>query len=77
MVIYVYWRDHGPSHFHASYGDDEVLVSIDDLTVLEGKVPPRVMGLVIEWATLHQDELRVVWQQAVNLEPLSKIDPLV
>ncbi len=73
----MYWRDHGPSHFHASYGDDEVLVSIDDLTVLEGKVPPRVMGLVIEWATLHQDELRVVWQQAVNLEPLSKIDPLV
>ncbi len=45
--------------------------------MLEGKVPPRVMGLVIEWAAVHQEELRVVWRQAMNLEPLSKIDPLV
>jgi uncharacterized protein DUF4160 len=58
------------------YGEDEVLISIEDLSVIEGKVAPRVLGLVIEWATLHQEELRVVWQQAVNLQPLDKIDPL-
>jgi hypothetical protein len=46
------------------------------LSVLEGKLSPRVLGLVIEWATLHQDELRTVWQQAIRLEPLNKIEPL-
>jgi len=76
IVIYVYWRDHGPPHFHAIYGDDEVLISIEGLSILEGKVSPRVMGLVVEWAALHQDELRQVWKQAANLEPLDKIAPL-
>jgi hypothetical protein len=76
IVIYVYWRDHLPAHFHAVYGGDEVQISIDELSRLSGSLPPRAMGLVIEWATLHQEELRNVWEQARNLEPLSKIDPL-
>ncbi len=76
IAIYVYYRDHGPPHFHALYSGEEVLVSIDDLSVLEGGLSPRAMGLVTEWATLHQEELRAVWQQARAHEPLSKIDPL-
>lgn len=23
VVIYMYWRDHSPPHFHAEYGDQE------------------------------------------------------
>jgi hypothetical protein len=76
IVIYVYWRDHGPAHFHAIYGEDEAIIAIENLSLLEGKLSPRVMGLVMEWATLHQDELRKVWEQALRLEPLSKIEPL-
>jgi len=76
ISIYVYYRDHGPAHFHALYGGDEVLVSIEDLSVLEGRLSPRAMGLVTEWASLHQDELRVVWKQAGAHEPLNKIEPL-
>jgi hypothetical protein len=76
ISIYVYYRDHGPPHFHALYGGDEVLVSIDDLSILEGKLSPRAMGLITEWATLHQKELQAVWRQARDHEPLTKIDPL-
>ncbi len=76
IVIYMYWRDHGPPHFHAIYAGEEALISIDDLSVLEGKLSPRALGLVIEWASLHQAELRAVWKQAEALEPLSKIEPL-
>jgi hypothetical protein len=54
IVIYVYWRDHGPPHFHAIYGEQEALIAIENLSVLEGKLSPRVLGLVIEWATLHK-----------------------
>ncbi|MCL6564418.1 MAG: DUF4160 domain-containing protein, partial [Firmicutes bacterium] len=28
IVITMYWQDHMPPHFHALYGDDEVLVDI-------------------------------------------------
>ena len=28
IVIYMYWKDHAPPHFHAKYGDDEIVVGI-------------------------------------------------
>jgi hypothetical protein len=76
IAIYVHWRDHGPSHFHAEYAGEEAWVSIEDLTVIAGRLSPRVLGLVMEWASMHQEELRVVWQQSRKLVPLSKIAPL-
>ncbi|MGH7545709.1 MAG: DUF4160 domain-containing protein, partial [Gemmatimonadota bacterium] len=69
-------REHGPPHFHALYGGEEVLVRIDDLSVMAGKLNPRALGLVMEWAALHQRELREVWRQAAAHEPLSSIAPL-
>lgn len=76
IIISMYFDDHNPPHFHAQYGDDECLVSIVDLTVIEGKLPSRAFGMVIEWATLHHQELVENWERAVQLEPLSKILPL-
>jgi hypothetical protein len=46
------------------------------LTILEGVLPPRVRGLVIEWAALHQPELMVDWERARRMEPLNPITPL-
>jgi hypothetical protein len=76
IAIYVYYREHQPAHFHAIYAGDEVLVDIETLSVLRGKLPPRAMGLVIEWATLYKDELKIVWERAVKHRSLGKIDPL-
>lgn len=76
IAIYIYYREHLPPHFHAIYGSEEVLIAIDDLSVLSGRLTPRAMGLVVEWASLHQEELRRVWAQAMAHEPLSKIEPL-
>jgi hypothetical protein len=76
ISIYVYWNEHGPAHFHARYGGERASIGIEDLAVLEGKLSPRVLGLVMEWAALHQDELRQVWQKAMNKEPLGTIAPL-
>lgn len=76
IAIYMYYREHAPPHFHAVYGGREVVIAIEDLTVLEGKTSPRALGLIMEWAALHQDELRRVWEQARAYEPLSHIEPL-
>lgn len=76
ISIYMYWREHGQPHFHALYGGEEAVIAIDDLSVIEGTLSARARGLVVEWATLHQDELRHVWAAARRHEPLSKIEPL-
>ena len=57
----MFFDDHSPPHFHAQYGGDEVIVNINTLAVVAGKVPPRAMGLVMEWAMLHQAELQADW----------------
>lgn len=52
------------------------MINIETLALLGGRLPPRALGLVAEWAAMHQDELRKAWQMAKNLEPAGKIDPL-
>ena len=72
----MYFADHGPPHFHASYGGDEALVGIESLALLHGQLPPRARGLVVEWASLHQAELREAWEKASHLASPGKIPPL-
>lgn len=76
IIIKMFFCDHVPPHFHAIYGDEEALVCIKTLAVIAGKLPPRAIGLVMEWATLHQQELLILWDKAVQAEPLEKIEPL-
>lgn len=72
IEIHIYWRDHGPPHFHAIYSDHEASISIESRRILAGRLPPRVMGMVVEWAVQHRSEL----EQATKLEPLGRIEPL-
>ena len=76
IVIKMYFADHAPPHFHAEYAEHEARIAIESLAVISGKLPPRAMGLVAEWTTLHQEELAALWEQARRLEPLRRIDPL-
>ncbi len=76
IVIKMFFDDHNPPHFHALYGEYEVLIDINTFALFAGHFPPRALGLVIEWATLHQDELLNDWERAQGQEPLSKIEPL-
>ena len=55
---------------------DKASVAIQDLSVLAGRLPPRALGLVVEWAALHRDELEVAWEKAGRNETLDPIDPL-
>lgn len=76
ITIYMYYREHPPPHFHAMYGGAEVVIGIADLSVLEGKLTPRALGLVIEWAGRHQDELENAWERARAHQPPGTIEPL-
>jgi len=77
IVIAIYWKEHGIPHFHAKYGNHRASFSIEDLRLLEGELPPRVTGLVLEWASLRREELMADWKLAVDKKPLSPIQPLI
>lgn len=74
--IYMYYSDHAPPHFHADYADSEALFAIETFQVLRGKVPRRVHALVVEWASLHRNELIANWNLARQGLPLQAIEPL-
>ena len=72
----MYYNDHNPPHFHAEYGEAEALMRIDDLSILTGSLPPRVLGFVIEWGTKHKQELMENWERGRKNESLLPIEPL-
>ncbi len=77
IVIAMYYSDHAPPHFHATYGNYKAMFSINELRLIEGKLPKRVISLILEWAYLHRDELLQDWELALKEKPLKKIKPLV
>lgn len=73
----MYFNEHNPPHFHAEYNEHKVSIRIDTLGILDGKVPSKVMGLVVEWAEDHQDELMKNWESLKTTGEYFKISPLV
>ncbi|NJR51653.1 MAG: DUF4160 domain-containing protein [Leptolyngbyaceae cyanobacterium CSU_1_3] len=76
ILIAMYYNDHPPPHFHVRYGQQKAILEIQSLTILEGKLSPRVLGLVIEWASIHQAQLLQNWELARQQEPLESVQPL-
>ena len=76
IIISMYFADHPPPHFHVRYGTQKAIIAIDTLAVLAGRLSPRALALVVEWAALHRAELRRDWGLAEQQIPLDPIAPL-
>jgi len=63
-------------HFHVRYGEFRATFAIDALELLQGELPPRVVGLVAEWAALHRFELRRNWTLLATEGKFHRIEPL-
>ena len=48
IVIQMYFGDHPPPHFHARYAGQTAKIDIDSLAVIDGRLPARALGLVME-----------------------------
>ena len=75
-MIRLHYADHNPPHFHATYQGQTVEVDIQTLAILHGRISARALGLVMEWAAEHQDELVEDWRRASSGEPVVRIAPL-
>jgi len=76
IIVAMFYDDHYPPHFHAIYGEYKATFSIEDFRILEGRLPRRVISLVLEWAFLHREELGKEWELAKEHKPLFRIEPL-
>jgi hypothetical protein len=72
----MFWRDHNPPHFHAFYGDEQVVIDIRTLGVMEGSIPRRAHFMVLEWGRLHREELLQDWELCQLKQQPRTIDPL-
>jgi hypothetical protein len=76
IVIKMFYNDHNPPHFHAEYSGATAWIDIDDLVLFQGRLPRKQMQLVLAWAALHQEELRLNWDRARRGEAVEGIAPL-
>ena len=76
IIITMYYNDQPPPHFHVRYNQQKAIIDIETLSILEGNISPRILGLVIEWAAIHKTELMQNWELARLQVPLEPITPL-
>jgi len=75
IIIYIFWRDHSPPHFHAKYGDDEITVEIES-GIINGSMSKRAIKMIQEWQEIHKAELLSNWKLAEQKKALFPIKPL-
>jgi hypothetical protein len=75
IIIRMYYRD-PPAHFHVFYQGNEAKIDIEKLELMAGYLPRRALGLALDWAELHQSELRNNWTLAQQGKPINNVSPL-
>lgn len=76
IIIQMYFDDHNPPHFHVIYNDFKAIINILDFSILQGNLPPKALGLIMEWAVIHKEELLKEWNLAKTNQTLFQIEPL-
>ena len=76
IKVYMNYSDHQPPHFHAFYGGEEVVISIDNIEVITGSMQSKQLKMLLGGAAFHQEELKENWELARKQQELFPIDPL-
>jgi hypothetical protein len=61
---------------YARYGQSESSIAIDNLEVMDGRLPKRALELTLVWAALHRVELLSAWDAIRQGKTPPKIAPL-
>ena len=69
ILIRMFFRDiekHHLPHIHAEYQGEVAVYAIHDGALLAGHLPPKKHKMVVAWMAIHQEDLLVNWELAVN-----------
>lgn len=78
IIIYMYTdkaRAVRVPHIHAVYKQEEAIISLDG-DVLDGRLSPGKLRLVLAWLTIHEDDLNANWRVMINGDDVFRIEPL-
>lgn len=75
IIIYMFYNEHNPPHFHAKYQEYEAVIDIES-EIVKGEMPRRALNLIYDWIDIHKDELLENWKFMKERKPLIKIEPL-
>jgi len=75
IVIYLFFDEHNPPHFHAEYSGFKAVITLKE-GVVKGEMPKRALNMIFEWMEKHKDQLMEDWELSLNGLPLKKIEPL-
>jgi hypothetical protein len=75
IIIFIFWRDHCPPHFHAKYAEEEITMEIQS-GIVNGSMVKRALNLIDEWRIIHVTELMEEWKLAEQRKSLFTITPL-
>ncbi|MGO9691147.1 MAG: DUF4160 domain-containing protein [Syntrophobacteraceae bacterium] len=75
IIIFMNYNDHEPPHFHARYGEQEVIIEIIS-GMVTGQMSKRALHMLFEWMQAHQQDLTENWNLAREHRSLRQIAPL-
>ena len=75
IIIFMNYNDHEPPHFHARYGEQEVIVGIIS-GMVTGQMSKRALHMLFEWMEVHREDLMESWNLARERKSLKQIAPL-
>ena len=64
--------EHNRPHIHAMYAEYMGSIDIRTRKLIVGDLPNKAMQLIVEWISLHEEELLEIWETQV----FKKIPPL-
>jgi uncharacterized protein DUF4160 len=76
IAVRMFFNDHDPPHFHVRYQQYRARVRIEDGKVIDGRLPPTVTRLIMEWTALRREVLMKNWIAARNDGRLERIEGL-
>jgi desulfoferrodoxin (superoxide reductase-like protein) len=79
ILIRMFFKDiekHHTPHIHAEYQGEVAVFSIPNGEILAGKISTKKTKLVVAWIEIHQEDLLVDWELAVNGKTPFKIKGL-
>ncbi|MEI6779685.1 MAG: DUF4160 domain-containing protein [Verrucomicrobiota bacterium] len=57
------------THFHAFYGDSELVIGLNPLRVIQGEAPPWVRDWALDWVEQYQGKLLSARTIGLNAVP--------
>lgn len=76
MVIYMYWDEHPPAHFHVKFGSMWAAIDVHSGELVDGALPRKKLKKIEEWRKLHIEELLKNWEIVSKNGSPNKVAPL-